>query len=165
MSTSIESIEEVHESIVQETPLSVLEGHNDRISDLLKRKERLQSDHGLEQFIAAYVTEALEERKRGERDAICDCRLPTCPLKRGKVPAPLRIRGTGMLRPINTRRRAAEWVLDHPGNAAALQEALDARDEEIGELHAEWMALYQQLQDGEWKDRFGVEGAEEEIES
>ena len=164
MSISLQSIDEIQARIVQETPMRILEQHGDRIADLISRQERLGGQHALEQFIAGYIADELSARKAGERGPVCGCSLPTCPLKRGVLPARVRIRGSGMLRPIDTRRRAAEWILDHPGDGAVLQEALDERDEEMGHLYGEWMQLYERIHHEQWSERMGKPKTDTEAE-
>lgn len=150
MSTTTESVEEIQGRIVQQTPFGILAEYGERIADLLDRQERVSTDHGLEQFVAGHIAEAVQELDRGERESVCNCSIITCPLKRGVVPAPLRIRGSGLLRPTDTRRRAAEWSMDHPGDAASLQEALDEHDQQLSELHRDWMLLHQRMKRNEW---------------
>ena len=144
------SIKTLQQRIQHRTDLETLEQYSDRIADLLNRGEQFSSDRGLEQFVSRYLTDEVEKRDNGERGPLCSCRLPTCSIKRGVAPAPVRIRGDGTLRTLDTRRRAAEWVLDHPGDAAALQEALEEYDSEIGGLHADWLNLSQKLRQEEW---------------
>lgn len=146
---------------MHEMPIQILEEHSDTISELVKRTDRIHTDRGLEDFVSSYLSEQVVEREDGHVEPLCDCKLPTCPLKRGVAPAPLRIRGSGLLRPINTRRRAAEWVLDHPGDARILQEALIERDEAVGEMYARWMQLYNRMKREQWADRLGGSDAQE----
>lgn len=155
--TAIQAIDTIQQRIQHRVDIDLLHERADEIADLLERGKRLRGDRRLEESIASYLSEQAERRDRDERGPLCSCRLPTCSVKRGIVPPPIRIRGSGTLRPIETRRRAAEWTLDHAGDAAAIQEALVEFDAEIGRLYAEWLTLYQEIKHQQWQDRVGSE--------
>ena len=155
--TVTRSIDTIQQRIQHRIDIDILEEYSEQITDLLDRGQHIRGDRHLEAFLAVYLSEQVELRNSGERGPLCSCRLPTCSVKRGIVPAPIRIRGSGTLRPIETRRRAAEWALDHPGDASSIQEALDTFDAEIGHLYADWLQLYQQIKHQQWQDRVGSE--------
>ena len=156
-----QSIDRLQQRIYHRTDLDILQEHADTISDLLERGQQLRTDQALEGFVSSHLSQELRRRERGERGPLCSCHLPTCPIKRGLAPPPIRIRGSGTLRAIDTRRSAAEWLLDHPGDAAALKEALDDYDAELGRLHSEWLLLYQQCNQKKWGRRVNAGPGEE----
>lgn len=146
MTINVEDIEILQQKIQHRIPLDVLEDYSDRIEDLIQRGEHLKDDRNLERHVSTYLSEQIDLRLEGDRgEPLCSCRLPTCSIKRGVVPAPIRVRGSGLLIERDIRKRASEWCLDHPGDAAAVTEALESYDKEIGKLHTGWLTLYREL--------------------
>lgn len=143
-------IDDLKHDIVVGIPEHVREDFGDRIADLLEREEKLRGEHALEEFLATRIQQAYDRRQRGERPPLCSCRLPNCALKRGVIPPAIRVRGSGELQAIDKRQKAAEWMQDHPGNAAALRDALSDRDAELGRLYHDWDALRSEMIAEKW---------------
>lgn len=115
-----------------------------KLPEIYQEYISLQSEEAFEQHMSKYITEAYKERQRGNREPLCTCSLPTCPLTNGKIPAKVRYNSNSLLAQQDGRRRVLEYMQNHRG-AEVLHELIEAWDKREGELHRNVSRIHSQL--------------------
>lgn len=97
-------------------------------SRILQLERQLEAPTAFEQHVSGALQAAVEDYEAGKLDTLCSCANLACPLKAGRVPPPLRSRGTGDLAQPDPRELAVMWLERHRGDGNALRRALNEWD-------------------------------------